>query len=139
MHRGFSYENKIDVAPIINVSLVVVLTLMLIAPFLSNSEQGVDLPVARASEVDDTDNVEITFTLDQEIFVGEEQVRFAELRPVLTSIFTAAPDGVVVIKADRALLYGEVEKLIAEVEAAHAPQIAIATRHSDQADQEEGR
>ena len=82
--RGFDYENTIDVAPIINVSLVVVLTLMLIAPFLSENEQGVDLPEARASEVDDTDNIEITYTLDHEIFVGDFQVEPEELLYIWT-------------------------------------------------------
>lgn len=122
------YESKVDVVPIINVSLVVVLTLMLISPFLSNNVEDVDLPQARASEVDDEENLEITYTLDQKIFVGEEEVVFQELRPILAAIFEMTPDAVAVIKADQALLYGDVEKLIAEVEAAEAPRIAIATR-----------
>lgn len=122
------YESKVDVVPIINVSLVVVLTLMLISPFLNNAVEEVDLPQARASEVDDQENLEITFTLEKKIFVGEDEVVFEELRPILASIFEMTPDAVAVIKADRKLLYGEVEKLIAEVEAAEAPHIAIATR-----------
>ena len=122
------YESKVDVVPIINVSLVVVLTLMLISPFLNNAVEEVDLPEARAGEVDDQENLEITFTLEKKIFVGEDEVAFEELRPILASIFEMTPDAVAVIKADRKLLYGEVEKLIAEVEAAEAPHIAIATR-----------
>ena len=86
--RGPKYENKITVVPIINVSLVVVLTLMLIAPFLSDTEQPVDLPEARASEVDDTDNVEIIFTLDKEIFIYAEQVLLEEVQPYLAVIFS---------------------------------------------------
>lgn len=122
------YESRVDVVPVINVSLVVVLTLMLISPFLSNTVEEVDLPEAYASEVEDQENLEITFTLDQKIFVGEEEVAFAELRPFLTQIFDANPEAMAVVKADQKLLYGEVEKLIAEVEAANAPRIAIATR-----------
>jgi biopolymer transport protein ExbD len=128
MKQGYQYETKISVVPIINVSLVIVLTLMLIAPFLSETEKQVNLPEARASEVDDTDNIEITYTLTKEIFIFEEQVTMAELRPFLAAIFAESPDAVAVVKADKALLYGEVEKLIAEVEAAEAPRIALATR-----------
>ena len=128
MSRGFTYENKISVVPIINVSLVIVLTLMLIAPFLNDTEKQVNLPEARASEVDDTDNVEITFTLEKEIFIYEERVLIEEIQPYLAVIFSGAPDAVAVIKADKKLLYGDVEKLIAEVEAAEAPRIALATR-----------
>ena len=122
------YESKVDVVPVINVSLVVVLTLMLISPFLNNTVEEVDLPEAYASEVEDQENLEITFTLDQKIFVGEEEVAFADLRPFLSQIFDANPEAMAVVKADQKLLYGEVEKLIAEVEAANAPRIAIATR-----------
>jgi biopolymer transport protein ExbD len=125
---NLEYESKVDVVPVINVSLVVVLTLMLISPFLNNTVEEVDLPEAYASEVEDQENLEITFTLDQKIFVGEEEVAFADLRPFLTQIFDANPEAMAVVKADQKLLYGEVEKLIAEVEAANAPRIAIATR-----------
>ena len=130
--RGFDYETRIDVAPIINVSLVVVLTLMLIAPFLSETDKGVDLPEARASEVDDTDNVEITYTLEHEIYIGETPVAADELQPLLEALFESAPDGVAVVKADQSLLYGDVERLIAKVEAAQAPRIALATRQKDE-------
>ena len=69
MKQGFAYETKTDVVPIINVSLVVVLTLMIISPFLDNSEHPVDLPDAQASEVEDTDNIEITYQLDIRMIV----------------------------------------------------------------------
>ena len=128
MNLGPSYETKVDVIPIINVSLVIVLTLMLISPFLSNTTEDVDLPEARAAEVDDEDSIEITMTLDNKLFIGEDEIAFKELRPILTAMFDGADGGVAVIKADKALLYGEVEKLIAEVEKANVPRIAIATR-----------
>jgi biopolymer transport protein TolR len=127
--QGYRYKTKVDVIPVINVSLVVVLTLMLIAPHLNNSEQQVKLPEATASEVDDTDNVEITYTLQGEIFIGEDAVAFEEVRPVLAMVFEHNLDAVAVIKADEALLYGDVERLLAEVEAAKAPRVAIATRN----------
>jgi biopolymer transport protein ExbD len=129
MMRGYKYESKISVVPIINVSLVIVLALMLIAPFLNDIEQPVDLPEAKASEVDDTDNVEITFTLEKEIFIHGQKVQMEEVRPTLAALFSGVPNAVVIVKADKALLYGDVESLIAEVEAAEAPRIAIATRH----------
>ena len=124
-------ESKVTVVPIINVSLVVVLTLMMIAPFLSGQEVNVELPEARAAEVDDSDNIEITFTLDREIFVGEDQVTLSELPVYLEPVFEAMPHAVAVVKADKALRYGDVELLIAEIEAAHAPRIALATKQKE--------
>ena len=132
---AFKTESRTTVVPIINVSLVVVLTLMVISPFLSNDEVDVQLPQARAAEVDDTDNVEITFTLEREIFVGEDLLTLAEIPHYLGVMIEGTPYAVAVIKADRNLPYGEVEELIAAVEASNAPRVALATKEKDEEDQ----
>ena len=134
--QAFKTESRTTVVPIINVSLVVVLTLMMISPFLENEEVDVQLPQARAAEVEDTDNVEITFTLEREIFVGEDQLALADVSEYLGSIFDGTTNAVAVIKADRNLPYGEVEELIAAVEASSAPKVALATKERDQEDQQ---
>ncbi len=127
----FKTESRTTVVPIINVSLVVVLTLMMISPFLASEDVDVELPMARAGEADDTDNVEIYFTIDREIIVGEDHLQMDELTQYLGSMFIDAPHSIAVIKADRNLPYGEVEALIAQVEAAEAPSIALATKEHD--------
>ncbi|MCP4144903.1 MAG: biopolymer transporter ExbD [bacterium] len=127
MKSNYSYESKVDVVPVINVSLVIVLTLMIISPFLSQTEHDLTLPEARASEVDDQDQTEVTFTIDREIYLGEDLVAFEDLRETLEPVFAANPDAIAVLKADKSIAYGEVELLIAEIEAAQAPRIAIAT------------
>jgi len=129
--KVFELENQVTVVPIINVSLVVVLTLMMIAPFLSGDEKDIDLPTARAAEVDDTDNVEVTYTRDQRIYVGEDEVTLSEVQPYLATLFAELPHAVAVVKADRSLRYGDVEVLIAEVEASNASRIALATKTPD--------
>jgi len=133
--QAFQTESRTTVVPIINVSLVVVLTLMMISPFLANDEVDVQLPQARAAEVDDTDNVEITFTLAREIFVGEDQMALTDVSHYLGEIFDGTTHAVAVIKADRNLPYGEVEELIAAVEASNAPRVALATKEKDEEDQ----
>ena len=123
----YRYESKVDVVPVINVSLVVVLTLMIISPFLDESPHEVELPEARASQMDDTEKLEIIYTIDGEIFVDEDQLTLEEVMPLLTPLFENSPDAVAIVKADKNLLYGQVEELLAEVEKAKAPRIAIST------------
>ncbi len=123
----YRYETKVDVVPVINVSLVVVLTLMIISPFLNETEHEVELPEARASKMDDTEKTEIIYTLEGDIFIGEDPVTLDELTDRLLPLFENNPDAVAVVKADKALLYGDVEALLARVEAAKAPRISIAT------------
>ena len=126
--KNFEVDTRVNVVPIINVSLVVVITLMMIAPFLTGEEVDVDLPEAMASQADDTDNIEIIYTYDRRIIVEETEFTLDELAPTLAPVFAAMPYGVAVIKADQNLPYGEVEALIAAVESAGAPRIALATK-----------
>ena len=123
----YRYETKVDVVPVINVSLVVVLTLMIISPFLNDTEHEVELPEARASQMDDTEKTEIIYTLEGEIFIGEEAVALEDLEAMLAPLFENNPDAIAVVKADKNLLYGDVEDLLSRVEAANAPRISIAT------------
>jgi len=127
----FQTESKTTVVPIINVSLVVVLTLMMISPFLASEETDVDLPQAKAAEVEDTDNIEITFNIDREIWVGEDRLELADVQHYLGVLFAESPHSIAVVKADRNLTYGEVETLIAEVEASSAQRIALATKEKE--------
>jgi biopolymer transport protein ExbD len=133
--KSYVVETRVTVVPIINVSLVVVLTLMMIAPFLSGQDVDIDLPEADAAEVDDTDNIEITYTRDHRIFVGEDEVGLAEVQPYLGVLFAELPHAVAVVKADRNLRYGDVELLIAEVEASQAQRIALATEPKGEGEQ----
>lgn len=121
-------DTKVNVIPIINVSLVVVLTLMVIAPLLTDEEVDVDLPEAVASQADDTDNIEIIYTIDRRIVVENQEFSLEELSDVLQPVFEHLPHGVAVVKADQSLPYGEVEILIAALDCAGAPRIALATR-----------
>ena len=125
--KKLEVDRTVDVAPIINVSLVIVLTLMIIAPGLDNSEHPVELPFARAQEVEDSDRMEITCTIDGKFFFDDVEVTFEELRPVAEATLLELPGAIALVRADRDLLYGEVERVIAELELAKAPQIAIAT------------
>ncbi|MCP4293288.1 MAG: hypothetical protein GY780_15800 [bacterium] len=130
----FQTESRTTVVPIINVSLVVVLTLMMISPMLSTEDVEVNLPEARASEADDTDNIEVIFTLERDIIIGEDRIKLEEVAQYMGSMFEGAPHTVAVVKADQNLPYGEVEALIAEVEAAQAPRIALATKEKKEAE-----
>jgi biopolymer transport protein ExbD len=124
----FQTESRTTVVPIINVSLVVVITLMMMGPFLANEEVEVDLPTARADEVGESEKIEITFTMDREIIVGEDHLQMGDITHYLGSLFEVAPGAMALVKADQNLPYGEVEALIAQVEAANPPRIALATK-----------
>ncbi len=121
---------KADVVPIINVSLVVVLTLMVISPFLNQPDIDVDLPDATTTETEDQDKVEIIFTRTGEILLDERSLTLDELQPVLSEHFALAPSSMAVLKADQGIAYGDVETVIAAIQKAGAPRIALATEQT---------
>lgn len=126
--KKLQIDRNVDVAPVINVSLVIVLTLMIISPGLDNSEHPVNLPFARAQETEDSDRVQVTCTMDGKYYIDDVEIGFNDLREAAKASFEQMPGAIAVVKADKDLLYGQVEKVIAELELADAPQIAIATR-----------
>lgn len=125
--RDYRMEAKTDVVPIINVSLVIVLTLMIISPFLNNSDLEVQLPEATTTETEDQDKVEIVMTADGRFSVQEAEVDFASLPAALADQFVNAPSRMAVLKADKGIAYGDVERVIAVIQKAGAPRIALAT------------
>ncbi len=120
-------KNDIDVVPVINVSLVIVLTMMLISPFLAESELKVELPEAGSAEVKDEDKIEVTYTLEGEVAVNGTIVEATELGAILEAAFADNPSQMAVVKADRNLRYGDVEDVIATVQHSGAPRLALAT------------
>lgn len=121
---------KADVVPIINVSLVVVLTLMVISPFLNQPDLDVDLPDATTTETEDQDKIEIVFTREGEISIDDRILVLEEVEPMLSERFALSPSSMAVIKADQGIPYGQVEAVIAAIQKAGAPRIALATEQA---------
>jgi biopolymer transport protein ExbD len=118
---------KTDVVPIINVALVIVLTLMIISPSLNQVTTDVDLPEARATQTDEENKVEITCTLDGQIYLADMAVSPEEIASILGELLEENPGAIAVVRADKNLVYGNVERIIAEVEKAKPAEISLAT------------
>src|SRR5206468_11117066 len=77
---------RINVTPIIDVALVLVIILLVTAPLLSVADLPVDLPQARTREAEDERNVSITLSstgrlaVDDKVLSSEELDRFLRSR-----------------------------------------------------------
>ncbi len=127
MKSRIELSTKTDVVPVINVSLVVVLTLMIIAQSINQADTDINLPEARATQSEEENKIEITCNLEGQIFVGELEVVPSEIAPMLGEILRDNPGAITVVRADRDLLYGKIEEILAEVEKAHPSEISLAT------------
>jgi biopolymer transport protein TolR len=121
---------RINVTPIIDVALVLVIILLVTAPMLSVADLEVNLPPARTRDSEDQRNVSITLGADGEVAVDRDFVS-PELLRVTLAARLAEPgneDVLVVVRADSAAPHSAVEQLLTEARAAGATHLAVATR-----------
>jgi biopolymer transport protein ExbD len=121
---------KVNVVPIIDVSLVLVIILLVTAPLLTVADLPVDLPQARTREAEDERNVSVTLGSNGTLALDDKQVAREVLRAALAARL-AQPgneDVLVVVRADSGAPYGTVRGLLDDAKAAGAKHIAIATR-----------
>src|SRR5881628_1085839 len=92
---------KINVTPIIDVALVLVIILLVTAPLLSMADLPVDLPQARTREAEDERNVSITLSSTGNLAVDEQVIPPEALGSVLRGKLAAREnkDVLVVVRA----------------------------------------
>jgi len=136
MRRRASRDNhlitKVNVVPIIDVSLVLVTILLVTAPMLSIADLPVDLPKAHTREAEDERNVSITRAIDGEVAVDRERVPRERLVETLRAALARPGNAgvLVVIRADAGVPYGEIRSLLGDARAAGAQRLAVATRQN---------
>ena len=121
---------RVNVTPIIDVALVLVIILLVTAPMLSVADLPVNLPAAHTREAEDERNVSITLSSGGHVAVDEEVVERSQLRRSLAAKLRApGNEGVlVVVRADEGAQYHAVREILADARAAGAKRLAIATR-----------
>jgi biopolymer transport protein TolR len=121
---------KVNVTPIIDVALVLVIILLVTAPMLSVADLPVDLPQARTREAEDERNVSITLSSTGRLAVDDKIVTSEELDRYLRSKLSQKENEnvLVVVRADSGAPYSAVRRLLNQAKADGATRLAIATR-----------
>jgi biopolymer transport protein TolR len=118
---------EINVTPLVDVMLVLLIIFMVTAPMLT---QGVDvnLPQANAKAMRaEEERLVITVDMHSRIFIGKQPVEFNRLHTALAAIVAQRVDRQVYFRADRAVPYGFVVKVIAEVRNAGIEKLGMVT------------
>jgi biopolymer transport protein TolR len=126
---------KVNVTPIIDVALVLVIILLVTAPLLSVADLPVDLPQAKTREAEDERNVSITLSSTGRLAVDDKIVSSEDLDRYLRAKLSQSgnQDVLVVVRADSGAPYSAVHHLLAQAKADGATRIAIATRQRTEA------
>ncbi len=117
---------EINVTPMIDVMLVLLIIFMVTAPLLVTGVP-VDLPDSKAAALK-ADDEPIAISLDRAgaVFIDEAPVAADTLAAKLAAIRSARTDDVrVFVRADRALDYGRVMTVVGEVSAAGFKKVAL--------------
>ncbi|MCM2344456.1 MAG: protein TolR [Alphaproteobacteria bacterium] len=127
-HRPMS---EINVTPMVDVMLVLLIVFMVTAPLLTTGVP-VDMPKADARAIKDEDNkaLEITLTKEKQLFVGETKVERERLIELLTAMTNNDPERRIYIRADQALSYGEVMEVLGGLNKAGFRKVALLSNSS---------
>jgi biopolymer transport protein TolR len=115
---------EINVTPLVDVVLVLLLVFMVTAPMMS---RGIDvsLPVANQPQVDPEDRVTVSVGADGRVYVGEKPVAMPLLEDRIRGLMQGKLQKVAYLRADEALRYGRVIEVVDVLKKAGVEQIGF--------------
>ena len=126
--RKFRPMADINVTPMVDVMLVLLVIFMVTAPLMT-SGVPVDLPKTQAGQLKG-DDTPLTVSVDKQgrIFLQDTEVQLDELSPRLKAITNAKPDTRIFVKGDNGINYGRVMEVMGQLGAAGFPHVALLTQ-----------
>ena len=125
--RG-SLVSQINVTPLVDVMLVLLIIFMVTAPIL---QQGVEvnLPKVKAAALPgEEQQFVVSITRGDEIYLNDTKLSAEELTGKLQAIAAERPDRQVFIRADEEVPYGEVIRTMAAIKAAGIENVGMVTQ-----------
>jgi biopolymer transport protein TolR len=109
--RGSALLGDINVTPLVDVVLVLLLIFMVTAPMMS---RGIDvsLPVANQPRIPPEDRITISVNAEGRVFVADSPVNMALLEDRLRALTSGRSSSVVYLRADEGLRYGQVIRVV---------------------------
>lgn len=114
-NKNRSVIADINMIPLIDVSLILLIIFMVITPFLVQSQIQVNLPKASSAATGGDDVITIEITADGALTVGGKPVRFSKLERELSLRLAKAYKKTVLIQADKTV---SIEKVVAALDIA---------------------
>jgi biopolymer transport protein TolR len=124
---GGGMLTEINVTPLVDVMLVLLIIFMVTAPML---QTGVDvnLPEAKAQTIpDDEGKLILTITKDKRVFLGKLQIGWDDVETTLKNNAKLNADRELYLHADKMLYYGDVVKIMAAVKQAGVDKLGMVT------------
>ncbi|MEO1482958.1 MAG: biopolymer transporter ExbD [Myxococcota bacterium] len=119
--------SEINVTPLVDVMLVLLIIFMVTAPFI---QQGVDvdLPETNAPSLNvDDERLILTVRKDRKLFIGEDEIPYEQMEEMLVANPKLQQEKELYLHADRSLPYGFVVDIMAKLKASGVENLGMVT------------
>lgn len=118
---------EINVTPMVDVMLVLLIIFMVSAPLLTVGVP-IDLPQTSANPLnEEKEPLTITVNTEGKVFLQETQIEVEELAPRLIAITNSGYDERIYVRGDRNVNYGAVMKVMGSLSSAGFKRVALVT------------
>jgi biopolymer transport protein TolR len=123
---------QINVTPLVDVMLVLLVIFMVTAPIIQQGVQ-VNLPATQSSAIPGTEeHLVVTVAKNGKIYLNDNAMSLGEIGEKLRAIVKSQPNKQVYLRADQDVRYGLVMKTIAEIKQAGIERLGMVTRPPSQ-------
>lgn len=133
--EGKKVTSDINVTPMVDVMLVLLIIFMVITPMLQN-KVNVDLAKTLSADpmpdADHEDTVKVAITRDGRVYLGANQIALADLGPKTQDLLQNKPSKTVYIRADARARYGVVMDAIDNLRTAGVDEVGFLTEQQPQ-------
>jgi biopolymer transport protein ExbD/biopolymer transport protein TolR len=126
--EGSKVNSNINVTPMVDVMLVLLIIFMVITPMLNNK---VNVDLAKVNSPQDMpdankeDSVVIAITRDGNVFLGANQVSTSDLGGKVADLLSNKPVKMVYLRADARARYGTVQDVVDDIRTAGVDQVDL--------------
>ena len=125
--RGSAVMSEINVTPLVDVMLVLLIIFMVAAPMLTVGVP-LDLPESRANPLnEEKEPLTISVNSKGEIFLQNTAVTLDDLVPRLNAITKQGYEERIYVRGDRAVNYGDVMRVMGNISGAGFKRVALVT------------
>jgi len=128
--EGKKVNSNINVTPMVDVMLVLLIIFMVITPMLTNRVNVTLAKSVNAEAMDDAskeDAVTVAVTRDSKIYLGQNQTTLADLGSKVSDMLQNKTNKMVYFRADERAHYGTVEDAIDAVRTTGVDQVGLLT------------
>ncbi len=125
-HAPVQEETGIDLAPMLDFIMNLLIFFIITAAFISESGIRVNRPSAETAKPEERANIFIAISSNNEVWIDKQRVDIRTLRPVVEKLKQQHPQASVVIQADQAARAGLMVEAMDQVRLAGIADVAIA-------------